>query len=715
MQSSNLVGHTLLGRFRVDSFIASGGMGAVYKVWDLQRSVYLAMKVLHSDLAEDTVAFRRFKREADDLKNLAHPNIVPFYGLYEENDLNFLLEGFINGSTLKEILRMRRAPSSENPQAMATVDLSQRALPVSEALTYLRALCAPLGYAHSLGVVHCDVKPGNVMVDLSGLIYLADFGISRHMESSTTTLGLTGTPAYMAPEQIRGEKVTPATDIYALGVMLFEMLAGQRPFLGTEPELEGSGDSPSERIRTAHLRLPPPDPRTINPRLPASLSPVILKALEKDPARRYATTNELFLAAASAAGLHQIPDRVPLPFPVVSTPVNASAFPPAGAPDIPVPASPVRRAAQPLLQRGLPHWARTCLPVAVVLSLVGLLILAAVIAILRQRLPETLSFLPVYNTPVSASQFAVSPSPPQVNTQAVPTPVTEPTSKARPQPAVTPTITQPPTSQNEPPAGADHWTSPKDGMLLVRIPAGPFMMGSNRSPWDFESPEHTVTLDEYWIDRIPVTNALFAQFVAATGHRTQAEQVGWGYVSPGQGEFQTNGADWRHPTGPSSSISGMDNFPVVQVSWEDAHAYCEWAGRRLPTEAEWEKAARGEDGRLYPWGDTIDCVHANYSNGSKTYCTGGLTAADAYPSGASPYGVLDMAGNSFDWVADWYQADYYKVAPDRNPTGPATGAKRVHRGGGWYNFNQQVQTTYRYSNPPDWTFGSVGFRCAYSK
>src|SRR5512146_1685390 len=116
MQSSNLVGQILLQRFRVDSFIASGGMGAVYKAWDLQRSVYLAMKVLHSDLAEDTVAFRRFKREADDLKNLAHPNIVPFYGLYEDNGLDFLLEGFINGPTLKDILRMRRGPSPEDPQ-----------------------------------------------------------------------------------------------------------------------------------------------------------------------------------------------------------------------------------------------------------------------------------------------------------------------------------------------------------------------------------------------------------------------------------------------------------------------------------------------------------------------------------------------------------------------------------------------------------------------
>ena len=185
--SSISIGQILLNQFRVDAFVASGGMGAVYPCWDLKRNVPLAMKVLHTDLAEDPSVFRRFKREANALRSSPHPDIVPFYGLYETSDFAFLLERYIDGPSLKDILRKR----------------SGRPMPLYEAATYLKALTAALGYAHANGVVHCDVKPGNVMIDQGGNIYLTDFGIARHSESTTTTLGIVGTPAYMAPEQIR--------------------------------------------------------------------------------------------------------------------------------------------------------------------------------------------------------------------------------------------------------------------------------------------------------------------------------------------------------------------------------------------------------------------------------------------------------------------------------------------------------------------------------
>jgi eukaryotic-like serine/threonine-protein kinase len=283
--SSNMIGQTLLNQFRVDAFIASGGMGAVYRVWDLKRNVPLAMKVLHSELAEDPAMFQRFQREANALKKLAHPNIVPFYGLYQTGEFDFLLEHFIDGPTLQSILKKRKEP-----------------LPVDEALVYLKSLCAALGYAHANGVVHCDVKPGNVMVDYGGRVYLTDFGIVRHSESTTTTMGTAGTPAYMAPEQIRGESVSPATDIYALGIMLYEMLAGQRPFRGTEAGTEKGGATANERIRYGHLNLQPPDPRTFNPNLPMGLANAILKALAKRPQDRFASTLDFFNATCLQAG-----------------------------------------------------------------------------------------------------------------------------------------------------------------------------------------------------------------------------------------------------------------------------------------------------------------------------------------------------------------------------------------------------------------------------
>ena len=149
---SNIIGQVLLNQFRVDTFIASGGMGTVYQVYDIKRNVPLAMKLLHSDLAEDPSVFRHFKREAETLEKLTHPNIVPFYGLYQANDFAFMLEGYIDGPTLKDVLRESHG----------------RPLPVADVLSYFRALCAALGYAHNNGVVHCDVKPGNLMVDRGG-------------------------------------------------------------------------------------------------------------------------------------------------------------------------------------------------------------------------------------------------------------------------------------------------------------------------------------------------------------------------------------------------------------------------------------------------------------------------------------------------------------------------------------------------------------------
>jgi serine/threonine protein kinase len=279
------MGRVLLGQFRVDAFIASGGMGAVYRVWDLMRNVPLAMKVLNAELADDPSVFKRFQREARALKKLAHPNIVPFYGLYQAEGVPFLLERFIDGSTLKDILGVRKG----------------KPLPVEEALEYLKAIGAALGYAHANGVVHCDVKPGNVMVDRGGNIYLTDFGIARHAESTTTTLATIGTAAYMAPEQVRGESVTPETDIYALGVMAFELLTGQRPFRGTESGTEGEGTTANERIRIAHLKLAPPDPRNLNPSLSEGLAMAIIQALQKEPAQRPSSVMAYYTALEQAS------------------------------------------------------------------------------------------------------------------------------------------------------------------------------------------------------------------------------------------------------------------------------------------------------------------------------------------------------------------------------------------------------------------------------
>lgn len=274
-------------------------MGTVYKVWDLKRNVNLAMKVLHADFEDDTAVHEQFRREANALQRLAHPNIVPFYGFYVSAGVAFLLEHFIDGPSLKQILRIRH----------------KKPLPLNQSLAYLQALSSGLGYSHSNGVVHCDVKPGNVMVDQGGSIYLTDFGVARHADSTRTLLGVAGTASYMAPEQCRGEAVSAATDIYGLAVVLFEMLTGERPYKGISVESSTSGSTGSERIRYEHLHQPVPDPRAVNPHLPDILTSVMKRALAKNPDDRFQTTRAFSEAVSHALGTEpaRIPGRVKVP------------------------------------------------------------------------------------------------------------------------------------------------------------------------------------------------------------------------------------------------------------------------------------------------------------------------------------------------------------------------------------------------------------------
>lgn len=273
-----------------------------------------------------------------------------------------------------------------------------------------------------------------------------------------------------------------------------------------------------------------------------------------------------------------------------------------------------------------------------------------------------------------------------------------------------------------------------DEAEMVVIPAGPFTMGSSAQDvargvsecrarakpgiesrceawFHAERPQHQVVLDAFAIDRHEVSNARFEKFVAATGHRTTAERDGSGWVRREKDGAWTwedvKGATWRAPGGLGTSAT--PTHPVVQVSWGDASAYCAWAGGRLPTEAEWEKAARGADGRRYPWGNEWDATRANARHALK-----GTAAVGSHPSGASPYGAHDMAGNVWEWTADWYAPDYYALSPPRNPKGPATGDQRVLRGGSWINEHFFLVPSHRVEGKPGARASNLGFRCARS-
>jgi len=628
MNSTNLIGQILIEQFRVDAFVASGGMGAVYKVWDLRRNVPLAMKILHSDLAEDPSIFKRFQREARALQKLAHPNIVPFYGLYRDDDITFLLERYVDGPSLRDVLRQHKGS----------------ALPVSEVLCYLKALCAALGYAHSSGVIHCDVKPGNVMLDQGGNIYLTDFGIARHSDSSSTTLGAAGSPAYMAPEQIRGEPVTPATDVYALGIMLFEMLTGRRPFRGDESgsissESRQGGTTQSERIRMAQLTQEPPDILLLNPSVPAALVKVVQRCLAKDPAKRYQSAHDLLEAACQAAGIAttSIPDRValnqtqiPHAMPTVSAATQQRRQVSGN--------SPVKRSnVGKLVAGGI---------VVVALLCIGVASLTKTLA--GNQSGREISLM---NSNTSAS----------IATESI-EPTEAPYAYPTPEPSPTPEPTRAP---------GDTRTNPADGAVEVYIPAGEFLYGKNLG---------TKNTDAFWIYQTEVTNGMYAQCVyAGVCPRPKSVQ------SYTQKHYFDN--------------SAFDNYPVIFISAEDATAYCKWAGdRRLPNEVEWEKAARGLNGYLYPWGDTEpNCQQANYGGGG---CEGDTQSVGEASVGDSPFGVKDMAGNVWEFATC--------------VTTSCTKYQTVIRGGSWQTKFYEARTWVSYNVHPQKKEKDQGFRCAVS-
>lgn len=245
-----------------------------------------------------------------------------------------------------------------------------------------------------------------------------------------------------------------------------------------------------------------------------------------------------------------------------------------------------------------------------------------------------------------------------------------------------------------------------DSMQLLYIPQGEFIMGSPDGVWeDDEEPMHTVYLDAFWIDATEVTNAMYEKCV----------EDGICTV-PGESISITRDSYYGNPQ--------YDDYPVIYVNWYQANTYCEWAGRRLPTEAEWEKAARGENGFTFPWGNQFDCSNGNFDDETMfddyvvdggEYCDRFIDTAPvgSYPYGASPYGALDMAGNVWEWVKDWYTIDY-PSGYTMNPEGPSTGDEKVMRGGSWDNVIGYVRTAQRISNNPLAIFKNAGFRCALS-
>jgi serine/threonine-protein kinase len=286
MTQPSWIGRELGGRYRIDELIGQGGMSSVYKVTDPNLKRVVAVKMIHQHLSGDPEFVRRFESEAAAVAQLRHPNIIQVFDFDHEGDTYYMVVEFIPGESLQERLRRLTAAG--------------RKLSLEEIRRFAAGVCDGVDYAHKRGLVHRDVKPANVMLNVHGDAILMDFGIAKIVgETQYTAVGaVLGTALYMAPEQIRGERPDQRVDIYSLGVMLFEMVSGRRPF---------EGDS-AMTVMMMHINDPVPDLREISPDTPAPLVAIIEKALDKNPDGRFQSAAEMAAELRSLPGASAVPD-----------------------------------------------------------------------------------------------------------------------------------------------------------------------------------------------------------------------------------------------------------------------------------------------------------------------------------------------------------------------------------------------------------------------
>lgn len=527
-QTQELLTKALGDKYEVIRWIGGGGMAQVFLAQHKGHGGLAAIKVLAETLAEDPKIVERFKQEARTAASLTgHPNIVTIFDVGEMDKLHYLVMQFVEGEDLSAKLRR------------------EGKLPPEEALGVVRQVASALEWAGTKGVVHRDLKPANIRIDKAGRALVLDFGIAKAADvaAGLTLAGETlGTPYYMSPEQIRGEKCDQRSDLYALGVILYELVTGERPFTGDNYFL----------IQQGHLQQPVPAVGD------AWLDAVVGKLMAKRAEERYQAPAELLADLAGPTTPTPIPGTVP------SLPAPGPTPGPAPLP------SPTPEPA------GTKPW----------IWIAGGGVLAVVAAVVAWIVID----------PMGAKQQ---------------------NAKGSEEKKVTPVV--------ELPARIDTETGP---MVLVKAGEFPFGEDAPQAP----RARQRRTLPDFYIDQHEVTNASYLRFCEET-RRPRPAPPAW---------------DPKY-------LEEKPDHPVVGLSYDDAVAYARWAKKRLPTEEEWEKAARGVEGRPYPWGFEPPAQQVNWGKFRRKKHESTL-AAGTLPEGASPYDARHMAGNVWEWTSSPYMA-----------------------------------------------------------
>jgi eukaryotic-like serine/threonine-protein kinase len=531
------------------------------------------------------------------------------------------------------------------------------------ALAWAKQALSALDFAHQKKVIHRDVKPANLLVDSRDQVKVVDFGIAIEIGGRrlTTMSASIGTPPYMSPEQIISPwRIDHRADVYSMGIVLYELLTGRVPF--DDPDIV--------KVQQAQCETPPPPPRTINPAIPEALEAIVLKALEKAPDARYggcgdfAQAIEAFERDQEVAGTVALAAVAASPTPRPQTPVTPAPAAPQRV--TPQPASPAPRPPQPpghratVLERSSPSNGAPRLPSAPRAGGGATRVLVIIGAVIGGILLVIVGGLYLLYLLGRVAQRLDE-------------------------------------SKTKGGAGLAHTsartrTNSTDSLEYARIPSGTFEMGCVPADADCsedEAPRHSVRLSHsYWLGRTEVTVAAWRRFASATSYQGSA------------GTTQSSDAD--------------KNQPVIMATWKDAAAYCGWAGGRLPTEAEWERAARGgREGSKYPWGDEAPACTAGASNGAAFDGCASTSVQPVASYAANDFGLYDMVGNVAEWCADKYSGHYYtSETAATDPTGAAFGMSRVVRGGTSSASAKVLRVSARGASAPDTSGLNLGFRCA---
>jgi serine/threonine-protein kinase len=619
-RAKTLLNHVIENKYRLDSILGIGGMGAVFCATRLNLGDQVAIKILHPELMQDAQAAERFYREAQMAARVRHPNAISIHDVGVTRDsLQFIVMEMFDGQSLCQIIRQ------QSPLALKFIS------------TVLSQVCAALDEAHKQGIVHRDIKPDNVLVLQTATevrVKVLDFGIAKlrdHSSSSLTQTGsVMGTPHYMSPEQCMGDELDSRADIYSVGVMLYEMLCGAVPFDAPNPNA----------IAIQHVQKPP-NSLIGNNNVTPKIQEVVFRSLAKNPNERQQTAGalayELAMSVSNTLGTntpHTPPTLVSVPLqeqsayasprstPVVGADTNANQPTQVNRIDI----ASGNQPAFPFSKSGSQQ------TVSKKISLIPFAIVA-------------LALLMVIG--VVGSFMLLSKKDNQ-------------------------------NSRNE--NNEEKKPTPPDGMVYVR--GGAFMMGGDEQQnVGFISPPHEVTVRPFFMDKYEVTCEEYKKFVDATGYLPPKGWVGNDYPP------------------------GTAKLPVTNVDWYAANEYARWAKKRLPTEEEWEFAARGTDGRLYVWGNEWKHGMANANNLNK-----GMVEVGTY-KGASPFEIYDMIGNAWEWTASPLTAYPNGTMPNREPNKEY----KIIRGGA-FNSDKFAATTTRRgfygAKGESYGYSNTSFRCA---